>query len=274
MGIRKFLVDAEKCTGCDLCIIACKDEHVGAEYLPWTGAQPATGHFWIDVRVTERGHIPRVKVSHLPLLCQHCANAACITACPEGAIKRRDDGLVWIDQKACTNCGLCQKACPYGVIHMNAELGVAQKCTGCAHRVDAGEQPRCAEICPHEAILFGDEGDAIFAGVEGDVLHPEYLADPIMRWQGLPKPWIAGAVIDAATDELLPGAEIIVLDLFENRPLATRTDEFGDFRVDGLVPGRKYRLRIGKDGFTPHLSIVTLDGDQDVGDILLGRADG
>ena len=161
MGTKKFLIDAEKCTSCQLCVIACKDEHVGADYLPWTKAQPSTGQFWVDVHGMERGRIPRVKVSYLPLLCQHCTNAACVTACPENAIKRRDDGLVWIDQEACTGCGLCQEACPYDVIYMNADLGVAQKCTGCAHRVDAGMLPRCAEVCPHDVILFGEAGDEV-----------------------------------------------------------------------------------------------------------------
>ena len=278
MGTKKFLIDAEKCTSCQLCVIACKDEHVGADYLPWTKAQPSTGQFWVDVHGMERGRIPRVKVSYLPLLCQHCTNAACVTACPENAIKRRDDGLVWIAQEACTGCGLCQEACPYDVIYMNADLGVAQKCTGCAHRVDAGMLPRCAEVCPHDVSLFGEAGDEVFTAAEADgpgaVFHPEYLADPIVLWKGLPKPWIAGAVIDEATDDVLPGAEITVLDLFENQAVTMLTDEFGDFRVDGLVQGRKYRLGIGKEGFGTLLSIVTLDGDQDVGDVVLKRADG
>ncbi len=97
MGKKSFLIDVDKCSGCSLCIIACKDEHVGNSYAPWTATQPDTGHFWIDVIPVERGKTPRVRMSYLPMLCQHCENAPCIKACPEGAIKRRDDGLVWID---------------------------------------------------------------------------------------------------------------------------------------------------------------------------------
>ena len=152
MGKKSFLIDVDKCSGCSLCIIACKDEHVGNSYAPWTAPQPDTGHFWIDVIPVERGKTPRVKMSYLPVLCQHCENAPCIKACPEDAIKRRADGLVWIDPAVCNNCGLCQEACPYDVIYMNEDLGIAQKCTGCAHRVDEGLLPRCAEVCPHDAI--------------------------------------------------------------------------------------------------------------------------
>ncbi len=276
MGKKKFLIDADACTGCNLCVIACKDEHVGTSYLPWTMPQPDTGHFWIDVKPIERGEIPRVKMKYLPVLCQHCENAPCIKACPvEGAIKRRDDGLVWIDPAACTGCGLCEEACPYDVIYMNEELGIAQKCTGCAHRVDEGLLPRCVEICPHDAILFGDETDSIFSEVEHgetlEVYHPEYQAQPRVYWKGLPKPWIAGAVIDAVSDEVISGVAITSVDLFEDGSVTVLSDEFGDFWIRGLEKDRKYRLEIRKEGYEDFLAIVTTDGEQDLGNVCLKR---
>jgi Fe-S-cluster-containing dehydrogenase component len=275
MSKKTFLIDADKCTGCSLCIIACKDEHVGTGHAPWTKPQPDTGHFWINVHGMERGRIPRVRMTHLPVLCQHCANAACVKACPEQAIKRRDDGLVWIDQAACTGCGLCQEACPYGVIYMNAELGIAQKCTGCAHRVDEGSLPRCADICPHEAIVFADETDNVVREAERDgtleVYHPEYRAEPRVLWIGLPKPWIAGTVIDAASDEVLADAAITSVDLVDDGSVTVRSDAFGDFWVKGMEKDRKYRLVISKDGYEDFLAIVTTTGDQDLGTVCLKR---
>ena len=275
MGKKNFLIDADKCTGCDLCIIACKDEHVGSAYSPWTKPQPDTGHFWIDVQPMERGRIPRVRMRYLPLLCQHCANAACIKACPEDAIKRRDDGLVWIDPATCTACGLCEEACPYDVIYMNGELGVAQKCTGCAHRVDEGSSPRCVEVCPHDAIVFGDEADSVFSkdehGKAPEVYHPEYQAQPRVYWKGLPKPWIAGVVIDAVSDEVIARAAITAVDLFEDGSVTVRSDEFGDFWIKGLRKDRKYRLRISKEGYEDFRAIVTTDGEQDLGNVCLKR---
>ena len=270
MGKKTFLIEVEKCTGCSLCIIACKDEHVENSYSPWTKPQSETGHFWIAVRAMERGRMPRVRMTYLPLFCQHCANAACIKACGEDAIKRRDDGLVWIDPAACTGCGLCREACPYGVIYMNPELRIAQKCTGCAHRVDEGSLPRCAEICPHDAILFGDEAevarDEAFA-----VYHPEYRAEPQVYWRGLPTPWIAGAVIDADSDEVIAGAAVTAVDLFADQSISVQSDAFGDFWIRGVEKDRKYRVEIAKKGYRDFRAVVTTDGDRDLGSVVLKR---
>lgn len=275
MGKKQFLIDVDKCSGCSLCIVACKDEYVGNSYPPWTQAQPDAGHFWIRVEPVERGKLPRVRMSYLPLLCQHCAHAACVKACPEDAIKRRDDGLVWIDPAACTGCGLCQEACPYDVIYMNRELGIAQKCTGCAHRVDEGCLPRCAEICPHGAIVFGDEPESVFGKAEQgeapEVYRPEYRAEPRVLWKGLPKPWIAGTLIDTVSDEVISGAAITAIDLFEDGSVTILSDEFGDFWIKDVDMNRKYKLEIKKQGYDRFLAIVTTNGVQDLGDICLKR---
>jgi tetrathionate reductase subunit B len=268
MSEKTFLIDVEKCTGCKLCIVACKDEHVGNAYAPWTQPQPDTGHFWVDIKEIERGRTPRVKMNYLAMMCQHCAAAPCITACPEGAIKTRDDGLVWIDPVACTGCGKCQPACPYDVIYMNAEANVAQKCTGCAHRVDEGAQPRCVEVCPHDAIEFHD-GGAPAQGGDITVLHPEYNAKPRVLWKGLPKPWIAGTVIDVASDDVAEGVTVTAVDQSDSSQLAVTTDVFGDFWIKGLASGRTYRVDVAKDGFKPVTRTVTTDGDQDLGTIEL-----
>ncbi len=273
MSRKSFLVDVDKCTRCQLCVIACKDEHVGNEYAPWAKPQPDTGQFWITTLAMERGQTPRVRTSYLPVLCQHCENAPCLKACPEGAIKRRDDGLVWIDPATCTGCGLCQQACPYDVIYMNDDLKIAQKCTGCAHRVDAGSLPRCVEVCPHDAILFGDETDQVFSEANGalDIYHPEYETKPRVYWKGLPQPWIAGTVIDADCDEVLSGVTVTVLDLVNDKVATATSDEFGDFWLRGMGKDRKYKVEIGKPGYEAVLAVVTTDRDRDMGTVKLKR---
>ena len=276
MTAKSFLVDVDKCTGCKLCMIACKDEHVGSAYMPWTKPQPDTGQFWINVLSLERGRIPRVRLSYLPVLCQHCENAPCMKACPDNAIKRRTDGLVWIDPASCNGCGLCKEACPYGVIYMNDELEIAQKCTGCAHRVDAGALPRCAEVCPHGAIAFTPEtGSAIDKSDDDrslEIYHPEHQTKPRVSWQGLPKPWIAGAVVDTESDEVISGATVTATDLINDACTSVASDGFGDFRIARLAEDRKYAVVIRKDGYRDFRAIVTTDGDQDMGDIALKRA--
>lgn len=276
MTEKIFIVDAEKCTSCKMCVVACKDEHVDAAYEPWSRPQPVTGQFWVDIIAKERGRLPRVRMTYLPMFCQHCADAPCITACPEDAIETRPDGLVWIDSKACTGCGACEPACPYDVIFMNEAANIAQKCTGCAHRVDRGELPRCAEVCPHEAIMYGEpnmKGDPAIAvpGPERPLvqLHPEYNANPRVLWRGLPKPWISGCVIDKASDEVVIGAAVTATDQAGGGTVSLNTDAFGDFWLKGLETGRDYRVDIAMPGYTSFTRTVTTDDDCDLGTIEL-----
>jgi Fe-S-cluster-containing dehydrogenase component len=108
--------------------------------MPYAKPQPDTGQFWLKMNEIERGTKPKVKVSYIPVLCQHCDDAPCIAACPQSAISRRDDGLVIIDPKKCTGCRNCLnvEACPYnGIIYFNENFNIAQKCTGCAHLADS-----------------------------------------------------------------------------------------------------------------------------------------
>ena len=267
---KTFIVDADRCTACQLCVIACKDEHVGRGYAPWSQPQPDTGQFWIRIESKERGHIPRVRVTHLPIHCQHCADAPCIPACPTGAIKRRDDGLVWIDPALCNGCGLCQKACPYDVIYLNGDLNIAQKCTGCAHRVDEGLLPRCADICPHDAIVFTDDA-ARQNAASLEVYRPDFMTKPTVYWKGLPKPWIAGTLIDPEREEVVAGAQVTAVDLSGSGRLSVQSDEFGEFWIKGLASGRSYRLEISHPGYQPFGAVVTTDGDQDAGEVFLKR---
>jgi Fe-S-cluster-containing dehydrogenase component len=87
----------------------------------------------------------------------HCDNAPCIKACSEGAIYKREDGLVIIAPEKCTGCRKCADVCPYGALYFNWDLNIAQKCTGCAHLLDKGwKEPRCVDVCPTGALRFGE----------------------------------------------------------------------------------------------------------------------
>ena len=45
--MKAMLIDLTKCVGCYDCQIACKDEHVGNEWLPYAKSQPIAGQFWM-----------------------------------------------------------------------------------------------------------------------------------------------------------------------------------------------------------------------------------
>ena len=160
--MKVFVHDVSICNGCYNCQIACKDEHVANDWTPIAKPQPDTGQFWLKLNENVRGTGPQGKDGLYPILCKHCDDAPCMEACPvEGAIYRREDGLVIIDPVKCTGCKNCVDACPYGAIYFNEDLNIAQKCTGCAHLLDSGwKEPRCVDACPTLAFKFMEESEA------------------------------------------------------------------------------------------------------------------
>ena len=83
---------------------------------------------------------------------------------PAGTIYRREDGLVIIDPEKAKGHPEIVDTCPYGAIYWNEEQQVAQKCTGCAHLVDAGwTETRCSQVCPTNAIQLVLADDAEWA---------------------------------------------------------------------------------------------------------------
>ena len=50
-----MIIDVEKCEDCNNCFMACKDEYVDNEFLPYSSAQPRHGHRWMNIVRRERG---------------------------------------------------------------------------------------------------------------------------------------------------------------------------------------------------------------------------
>lgn len=148
-----MLIDQERCLGCHACAIACRVEHsIAGE--SWLRVETAGGR--MDVPA---GVYPDLSLTYRPIACMHCGEAPCIAACPTEAIYRRGDGLVLIAAPDCNGCAACLTACPYDAIHLNPERGVAEKCTYCVARLDAGLLPFCLVCCEGQAIFFGDRDD-------------------------------------------------------------------------------------------------------------------
>ena len=241
-----FVIDAAKCSGCYNCQLACKDEHVGNDWSPYARPQPEIGQFWLRVEEQVMGTIPKVRIHYLPRLCNHCRSAKCMDSCPEGAICRREDGLVLIQPDKCSGCGKCRDACPYGVIYMNAQLHVAQKCTGCAHMLDNGaKQPRCAEACPTDAMVFAEEAELAEQLVGAKPLVPGGK----IWYKNIPGEFIGGTVYDPVEKEVVIGARCVLTG--EGQTLETETDSYGDFWFRNLPAGGTYDLTVFADGFRP-----------------------
>lgn len=137
-------VDTRRCMNCRSCEIACKLEN----NLP-------AGPRYTMVTETEYTKDGVDKCEFLPVPCMHCGDAPCMHACPTGAISKRvKDGVVLVNQAKCIGCRECLWSCPFGVPQFGAN-GRMSKCTLCAHRLDDGMKPACAQACPAEAISVG-----------------------------------------------------------------------------------------------------------------------
>jgi len=146
-----FYFDQTRCIGCYTCVVACKDWHdINAGEGAWRWIIPV-----------EKGRYPDVFAAYLSLSCLHCAEPACIPACPAGAVTKRDeDGIVVVDSEAClgnSECGMfCKEACPYDAPRFGAEEGAKmQKCHLCAERWHEDKKPICVDSCPMRALDAG-----------------------------------------------------------------------------------------------------------------------
>jgi len=272
-----MLIDITRCNGCYNCFLACRDEYCGNDYPPYSLAQPAEGDFWMRIIEKERGKYPQaIKVAYLPVPCMHCEDPGCVRASRNGEIYRRDDGIVIIDPEKSRGHKELVAACPYRVIFWNEEKQVPQKCTFCAHLMDAGwKEPRCVEACPTGALIFGDLDDPEseisqrLADRKAEVLHPEYGMREKVSYIGLPKRFIAGTVVFGDTDECGAGVSIEIAGDGEKK--TTVTNNFGDFEVDGLDADRKYSVKIKLAPYdSVELTAVT-KSDVYLGEIVLPR---
>jgi NAD-dependent dihydropyrimidine dehydrogenase PreA subunit len=174
-------------------------------------------------------------------------------------------------------------SCPYGVVYWNDQkapsngVGLPQKCTFCAHLLDDHyEQPRCAESCPVNAIAFGDMDDpesevsTLVRSGRTETLRPELGIDTAVRYIGLPKPIIGGSVVLGDSGEC--GTEVDVTIAGGNGELIqTRTNNYGDFLIEGLRKGETYKIALTRPGYAQKILSVALSGDSSLGEILLTK---
>jgi Fe-S-cluster-containing hydrogenase component 2 len=131
---KVLMIDPDKCTTCRLCELVCSERHGGA-------FRPSQAHIQIAIDVEGADYFPKV--------CIQCDDAPCILGCPSEALVRdvRTNAVVVIEER-CSDCRLCEAACPYGVIR--CWDGIAHKCDLC------GGDPECVRFCAAGALRFED----------------------------------------------------------------------------------------------------------------------
>lgn len=149
-----FYIDSAKCSGCKTCQVSCKDKNhldVGRKFRR---VYEYGGGNWIqDGDAWQQD----TYAYYLSVSCNHCDQPACVEGCPSGAMhKRKEDGIVLVDQDVCIGCRYCEMRCPYGAPQFDEDKGVMSKCDFCLDRLQEGLNPICVDSCPQRAIEYGE----------------------------------------------------------------------------------------------------------------------
>jgi menaquinone reductase, iron-sulfur cluster-binding subunit len=190
-----MVIDMDRCTACGACMAACKVEN-NVQIVSIEESQRGRRMHWLRLLTETRGSYPDTQITTAPNLCMMCDNPPCTKVCPVHATYLGADGLVGQIYPRCIGCRYCMAACPYSVKVFNWSYaepppgmesilnpdvsvraqGVVEKCTFCYHRLQAAQetaraenrpvresdyQPACVEVCPADAMVFGDLDDAL-----------------------------------------------------------------------------------------------------------------
>jgi formate dehydrogenase iron-sulfur subunit len=177
-----ILYDASKCVGCRACQEACKQwNQLPAETTDVEGIydspQGLSADTWTLIELRKRAD---ADWSFFNYQCMHCADAACVTVCPTGALFKDERGFTAYNRDKCIGCGYCTQFCPFGVPHLKVESlltgkAKAAKCTFCQDRIWNGlGGPSCAERCPVGALVWGNRAELLAtAKARVEYLHGE-----------------------------------------------------------------------------------------------------
>ena len=125
--ILKFYPD--KCDGALACEKACSQVHFKSD----EGGEKSA------IRIIKE------KGSYKMHVCNQ--RGLCIDMCPVGALKRRKNGVVWLDKEICIGCQACVGFCPIGAMRKSKVRIEPFKCISCG---------ACVRACANGALELID----------------------------------------------------------------------------------------------------------------------
>lgn len=167
MTTRKMVfIDTSLCTACKACSVACKAwNDLPAEKTQLIRGYQSQGNYtpttWTYISLHENYENSKMTWRMFKHQCFHCAEPACMKACPVGAISKTDSGYTLISEEKCIGCGYCTVSCPWGIPKTDESKKKTYKCTGCIDRVENGLKPACASTCQPGAIQFGEHDEML-----------------------------------------------------------------------------------------------------------------
>jgi Fe-S-cluster-containing hydrogenase component 2 len=139
--MKVLMIHPDKCTGCRNCELACSVFHEG-EFRPRVSRVHA--YSWEKEGIS------------VPMMCQQCDNAPCVSVCPSGAMSQiKATGLVSWNSNLCIRCRMCTIACPFGNAVYDSGSKNILKCDQC------NGDPECVRFCPNEALTYLDDTIAV-----------------------------------------------------------------------------------------------------------------
>ena len=177
---KQFVLDLNKCTGCQACQMACIMENE----IPLTRS-------WRHVVTFNSGNLPDLPVFYLSLACHHCTEAPCMEYCPAMAYHRdTESGAVILNSDLCIGCTYCSWVCPYDAPQFINTKGVMEKCTFCVDRLSEGKDPACVTLCPTEALQLEERPEMqrhnLIPGFSDVGIHPGLRIIALNKHRKLP----------------------------------------------------------------------------------------
>jgi len=158
-----MLIDITMCIGCNRCQVACKAQNS----LPKGKEEVLSATAYTAVETHGDARVRR--------MCQHCAQPACVSACPVGALTKTPEGPVLYDEEKCIGCRYCMQACPFEVprYEWNSMKPRIQKCWFCYDWIKQGQQPACAKACPTGGTKYGNRDELVKEACERIKAEPQ-----------------------------------------------------------------------------------------------------